>query len=308
MAKKVNQPKRTLRTEIISYARPWSLLAGVILYALGGGIVHYLGYQLNWAVYFIGQAIVTLLQASSYYLKAYYDLIEQPPRRRRPNSEEDGDQPVEVPRHIVLQIAMTTLSVGAVLTVLLIAQGILLLPLLVILGIAFFLSFFYAVPPLRLVYTGYGELVQAVLITNLVPSLAYLIQVGEFHRLLIMLTFPLTLLYLAMVLALSLRAYTEQMRQNRSTLMMRLGWQRGMFLHNVLVFLAYLLLVIAMFFNLPWFLTWPGLLTFPLGMYQVWQMNRIAAGSPPRWRILTLTAAALFGLTAYSIALALWTS
>jgi 1,4-dihydroxy-2-naphthoate octaprenyltransferase len=306
----VKKSKPTLTSILIHYARPWSLLAGIILYALGGGIVHYLGFAINWPVYFLGQAVVTLLQISSYYLKAYYDLLDQPLKRRRPevDLEEDEDVPVEVPRPVVLQIAITTLSVGAVVTVLLLAQGVFNLPTLTIMGVAFFVSFFYSVPPLRLVYTGYGELIQALLITNLVPTLAFLFQTGDFHRLLVMLTFPLTMLYLAMTLALSLPSYIEQMRQNRDTLMMRLGWQRGMFMHNVLIFFAYLLLGIAALFGLPWFLTWPGLLTFPLGLFQVWQMTRIANGYPPRWRLLTLTAISLLGLTAYLITLSLWTS
>jgi 1,4-dihydroxy-2-naphthoate polyprenyltransferase len=306
----VKNPKPTLATILIQYGRPWSLLAGIILYALGGGIVYYLGFTMTWGVYWLGQGVVLLLQISSYYLKAYYDLLEQPVKRRRTaaSPEEEEDLPVEVPRHVVLQIALSTLSVGAVVTVLLLAQGVFNLSTLIILGAAFFISFFYAVPPLRLVYTGYGELIQAVLITNLIPTLAFLLQTGDFHRLLVMLTLPLTMLYLAMTLALSLPSYIEQMRQNRDTLMMRLGWQRGMFMHNILIFLAYLLLVIAALFGLPWFLTWPGLLTLPLGIFQVWQMTRIANGYPPRWKLLMLTAISLVGLTAYLIALSLWTS
>jgi 1,4-dihydroxy-2-naphthoate octaprenyltransferase len=306
----VNNSRQTLRAILIQYARPWSLLAGIILYALGGGIVHYLGFQINWGIYWVGQSIVTLLQISSYYLKAYYDLLDEPPRRRRLDldAENEDQQPVEVPRPLVLQTVITTLSVGAILTVLLIAQGVLNLPTMIILGVAFFLSFFYAVPPLRLVYSGYGELVQAFLITNLIPALGFLFQIGEFHRMLVLLTLQLTMLYLAMTLALSLQSYTAQMRQNRHTLMMRLGWQRGMFMHNVLIFFAYLLLGVASIVGLPWFLTWPGLLTLPLGLFQVWHMTRIANGYPPRWRLLSLTAISLVGLTAYLLTLALWTS
>lgn len=301
------QSKSTLLWLLVFYARPWSLLVGILLYALGAGIVHYLGFPIQWSLYGLGQAIVILLQLSCYLLKAYFDLVEEPPRRQQ--SVTDGkSQPVVVPRHIVLQFAITALSVVAVLMVLLLARSALHLPVLIILGATFFLSFFYAVPPLRLVYSGYGEWVQAVLITNLFPALAFLLQVGEFHRLLVMLSFPLTFLYLAMVLALSLKTYTDQIRQNRRTLMMRLGWQRGMFLHNILIFLAYLLVVIAALFGLPWFLTWPGLLTLPLGIFQVWHMTRIASGHPPRWRLLTLTAVSLLGMTAYLLTLALWTS
>lgn len=283
------------------------MLAGILLYALGVGIAHYLGFQIRWHLYGLGQAIVLLLQLSSNFLRAYYDLANEPPRRGK-TAQNNDDLPVEVPRHMVLQFALTTLSVVAVLTALLFAQPGLNLPASIILGAAFILSFFYAVPPLRLVYSGYGELVQAILITNLFPTLAFLLQVGEFHRLLVMLSLPLTFLYLAMKLALSLKTYTDQMRRNQRTLILRVGWQRGMFIHNILILMAYLLLVLAAAAGLPWFLTWPGLLTLPLGIFQMWQMVRIAGGYPPRWRLLTLTATSLLGLTAYLLTLALWTS
>ncbi len=313
----MNRSKPTPAALLIRYARPWALLAGILLYALGAGIVHYLGFAVDWSIYFLGQAVVTLLQVSSYYLKTYYDLLEQPerPRRprppaRRPNESEtpEEEEPVDLPRSSVLQAAITALSIGAVITVLLIAQGAITLPALVILGVAFLLAFFYAVPPVRLVYTGYGELSQAILIANLFPALAYLFQTGELHRLLGMLTFPLTALYLAMALARQLPTYATDLRLNRQNLMVRLGWQRGMYYHNLLIFMAYLLLGLAALLGLPWGLTWPVLLALPVGMFQVWQMIRISSGAPPSWRLLTISAVALVGITAYLINLALWTS
>ncbi len=313
----MNRSRPTPAALLVRYARPWSLLAGILMYAIGAGIVHYLGFALDWSIYFLGQAVVTLLQVSSYYLKTYYDLLEQPeqPRRprpplRRPEKEDNPEEqpPVDLPRSAVLQAAITSLTIGAVVTVLLIAQRAVNLPALVILGVAFLLAFFYAVPPVRLVYTGYGELAQAILITNLFPALAYLFQTGELHRLIGMLTFPLTALYLAMVLARLLPTYASDLRQRHPNLMVRLGWQRGMFLHNLLIFIAFLLLGLAALLGLPWALTWPVLLVLPIGLFQVWQMSRISSGAPPSWRLLTIMAVSLLGIAAYLINLALWTS
>ncbi len=311
----MNHSKPTPAALLVRYARPWALLAGILLYALGAGIVNYLGYPLNWTIYFLGQAVVTLLQVSSYYLKEYYDLLEKPqpprqPRRGPRNDPEDPEQEqvVELPRMVVLQAAVTSLTIGAVITVLLIAQQAVTPAVLIILGVAFLLAFFYAVPPLRLVYTGYGELTQAILLTNLFPALAYLFQTGELHRLIGMLTFPLTALYLAMALARQLPSYATDLRNNHPNLLVRMGWQRGMFLHNLLIFFAYLLLGLAALLGLPWGLTWPVLLALPVGLFQIWQMSRISAGAPPSWRLLTISAISLVGITAYLINLALWTS
>jgi 1,4-dihydroxy-2-naphthoate octaprenyltransferase len=299
---------------MISSAQPLALLAGILFYALGVGIANYLGFSVNLVDYWLGQAVVSTLQLGSSYLKVYYDLLEQPPKRRRkelqlPHQEPgDDDVRVDLPRNVVLLAALSALTVGAVFTVLLLSRGVINLATMVMLGVAFVLAFFYAVPPLRLVYTGYGELAQAILVANLIPALAFLFQTGEVHRLLPMLTFPLTALYLAMTLSLGLPAYLKNLRQQRSTMLIRMGWQRGMFLHNLLIFFSYLLLGLAAILGLPWLLTWPLLLTLPLGLFLIWLMTRIAAGAPARWRLLNFSSIALVAMAAYLTTLALWTS
>lgn len=293
-------------------SRPLALFAGILLYALGGGIVHFLGYPIDWSAYWIGQAAVTLLQLSSYYLKVYYDPYnpaeEDSPvenrELRRPGEENTG----KLPRTTVLQLALVTLTLGAVMTVLLLVRNSIQSQAFILLGIAFIVAFFYAVPPVRLVYSGYGELAHAFLLANLVPALAYLFQTGDLHRLLAMLTFPLTALFLASGLAASLQTYGADMRFDRRTLMVRMGWQRGMAFHNYLILAAYLLFAVAATLGMPWSLTWPALLGLPVGLYQIWQISQISQGAKPRWRMLTLTAFATVGLTVYLLNLALWTN
>jgi 1,4-dihydroxy-2-naphthoate octaprenyltransferase len=195
---------------------------------------------------------------------------------------------------------------GAMLTVLLLSRGELSPASLLILGLAFLFAFLYAVPPLRLAYTGYGELIAAVLLTNLIPAFAYLLQGGELMGVLGVLSFPLTTLYLAFSLATSLENYFAEIKRGRQNLMIRLGWQRGMFLHNLCILIAYLTIGLSVFFDLPWTLTWPRLLTLPLGLFQVWQIWQISQGAKPRWRLLRITAAASFAITVYLLVFTLW--
>ncbi len=288
----------SLFSDLFRLARPWQLLAGVLLYNVGGGIVHFLGGGIDWNVYIIGQACFTLLQLSSYYLSAYYEVLVQ----------QDG-QAVGTPvlRPILLQIAITILTIGAVLTVLLTVRGVMTLPGFFVLGLAFLLAFFYAVPPYRLTDSGYGELAQAVFIANMAPAWAFILQTGELHRLLAMLTFPLTTLYLAMGLAQSMQGYAGDLKRRHKTMMVRMGWQRAVSLHNFLILGAYLLIGLAAILGLPWSLTWPVLLTLPVGLLQLWLMYQIVSGARPRWLLLRTVSASLVGLMAYLISLALWT-
>jgi 1,4-dihydroxy-2-naphthoate octaprenyltransferase len=298
----MNPPTPSFLGKVIKISHPWYLLMGVLLYAMGAGIAHFLGTTIDWTVYWVGQAAVTILQLSSFYLKAYYDQVES--RRRLIPTE--GGEGFSLAEFQILPIAFTTLTVGALLTVLLVFLKAISMPVLIILGAAFLLAFFYAVPPLRLVNSGLGELVNAFLHANLIPALAYLLQAGDFHRILAMLTFPLTALNLAMLMILTLPHFANDIKINHRTLMTSLTWQRGMNFHNILILTAYLLIGIASILGLPWNLTWPGLLTIPLGLYQIWQVMQITGGAKPNWKILTYTAIGTFALTTYFFTLTLW--
>jgi len=295
---------------LIRYIRPLMLAAGVVFYFLGVGIAKYLGQPINWTRFWLGLGLVLLLQLMAYFLKAYYDVMEAegPLGRMRKDDEGDGLPAVRnLPRQNVLMLAATTMTAGAAITVLLFSIGATNTGVFVFIGISLLLSYFYAVPPVQLVYNGYGELTEAILVTNLFPALAFLLQTGDLHRLLAMITFPLLLIFLAARLALSLEKYSVNLKYSQKTMMIVLGWQRGMRLHNWLLPGAYLLMALAYALGQPWSLTWPGLLPLPIGLFEIIQINHILGGGKPRWRALNFTASALLGLTVYFITLALWT-
>ncbi len=296
----MNQSSPTLAQHLTRIAHPWVLLLSAGLYALGGGVAVYLGYSIRWPVYLVGQAMIFLLLLSSYFLREFFDLPAQPEERRKPG------EPPRLLRSGILQIAATCLTVGAVLTVLLLAQGVLNPAGFLLLGITVVLALAYSIPPLRLAASGYGELVMAVLLANMAPALAFTLQMGELHRLIALITFPLTFLYLATYLAISLPRYAEEERKGKRTMLVRMGWQRGMSMHNLLILLAFLLMGAAALLGLPWRLTWPGLLALPIGIFQIWQVVAIMNGSPTRWKLLELTAGATLGLTVYFLNFALW--
>ena len=300
------KPKTPL-AEFIRIASWPTLLAGLFLYALGAGIVHFRGEFFDWRNFWLGSAIIVMLLLSCSYLTEYYSRLQAPPPGRA-NRQNHGDpEPdVSLARGAILLAAVTALTVGTVMTVLLITGKTMNLTVFLVLGIALVLVFAYAVPPFRLVYSGYGELVMAVLLTNLFPALGFLLQTGEMTNLLGMLTFPLTALYLAMALATSLESYFSDIKEGRQNMMIRLGWQRGIVLHNVLIMAAYLLVGIGSVVGMAWVLTWPKLLTLPIAIFQIYQIWLIGRGAKPRWNLLKITAIATFALSVYFQTFTLW--
>lgn len=300
---------------LVRLARPHFLVGAALLYALGVGVARFLGTSIDWGVYLLGQAWISIIQLSTHFLNEYYDapIDAQNPNRTffsggsgslRDENQENGQG---LPRELALWLGISCLAIAASLTVLIINT---VAPGGIIVGVMFLIflgAFFYSTPPVRLEASGYGELTTSFLVANLVPAFAFLLQYGEFHRLLAMATFPLTPLHLSMMIAFELPDYASDLKFDKNTLLVRMGWQRGMILHNIMILIAYFLLGIGAIFGLPLSIALPGFLTLPLGIFQIWMMNRIAGGARPNWKALTFTAASLVGVTSYLLAFTFWT-
>lgn len=296
-------------TLFIRLSRPIFLLGGALVYALGAGIARYLGYPIQWDLYLLGQVWVTTMQLGSHYLNEYFDAprdVNNP--SRTPFSGGSGAiGPGKLTRNTALMAAATSLTITASMTVLLI-QNADASPLFnLFLSLIFLGAIFYSTPPVQLAATGYGELTTSILVANLVPGLAFILQTNELHRLLMMSTFPLTAIHLAMMLTFEFPDFANDLKYEKQTLLIRLGWQNGMVLHNLLILTSFLLVGIAMLYGLPSAIGLPALLPLPLGLLQIWQMRRIALGAKPNWKTLTWTAVVLFGSMVYLLTFSFWT-
>jgi 1,4-dihydroxy-2-naphthoate octaprenyltransferase len=283
----------------------------VLLYVLGVGISRYLSGQVNWVSFFFGLTWAVLLLLGFQYLNEYFypeTVYDDPAWRHTPFSGVSGAiGKGRLPRPVAFWAGLTCLTITASLTVLIIENLRLNLVGMLILGLILVGEFLFALPPLRLVSSGYGELIMAFIVVGLIPALAFLLQGHDFHRLLIMVAFPLTTLYLSMLLALEFPDYALDIKQEKKPLIVRIGWQRGMLLHNILILGSFVILGIAFVFGLPLSIGWPIFLVLPIGLFQIWMMNRIADGAKPNWNLLVLIALTTFGLTTYLLTFAFWT-
>jgi 1,4-dihydroxy-2-naphthoate octaprenyltransferase len=277
-------------------SNPGLLLAGGLFYAIGAAVVDYLGLRLNPTLLVLGLLVMAATLLLSQYLNAYFDLLVK-------NRQAATDPLAErrLPRNVSLYAAIIC---GGILAILLSGMAVQRLAPLAswrMLGIGIVLAFAYSVPPLRLSTSGYGELIAAIALAGLVPAYGFALHTGEAHRLVWLATAPLIALAFSLLLTLRLRDYAGDVQHARQTLIVRLGWETSMRLHDGAIILAAALMAAGLAGGLPQRVGIGGAIVLPLAAAQIWQMRRIRGGFPPRWRVLVSVAAALLLLTAYFI-------
>ena len=294
----------------IQLSRPIYILSAALLYILGSGIAHYLIGQINWPSFFFGLAWVLLALVGFQFLNEYFYLdifIDDTSLKHTPFSGGSGALGTgKLPRSVALWAGLTCLTIAASITAVMYRNLGIGLPGGVILGLILFGELLFVIPPVRLVTSGIGEVVMSIIFVGLIPALALVLQGHDLHRLLIMLGFPLTTLYLGMLLALEFPDFAADLKRGKKPIIIRIGWQTGMLLHNILVLGSFVILGIAFVFGLPLRIAWPVIFVLPVGLFQVWMMNRIGEGAKPNWSLLVLVALSSFGLTAYILAFAFW--
>jgi 1,4-dihydroxy-2-naphthoate octaprenyltransferase len=304
------EKKNSLLVTMIRIAQPYLLLGGLLTYTLGLGIVHYLGDEINWTSAILGATLVLLVLLAKNFFSAYFTYPEAIPA---PNltREIKGEEPdylflKDTQRILLLEVGLVALAVGAGVTFVLIFRKAWNFSELLAIGLAVLLVLCSAIPPLRLERHGYGELIEALLICNVFPAMAFLIQETNVHVMLAMMTFPLTFIYLAMQIALSLEYFAYHLKHATGSMVVMMGWQRAMSWHNLSILAAFLLLGAFILLRLPWLVAWPIFLALPLGIIQIIQIQKISEGAKPQWWLLHLNAVSTFTVMAYLTTLTLW--
>ncbi len=291
----------------LNIIQPQLLVWVLLTYSIGIGLVKHQGGTLDWVNILFGSLLGIFLILMRAYLTAFFDHPTSPTCSLHPDDPRYA-MLKGMDRQTLLVIALTILTAGALDTILLMVRHALNLSAVFILGLAFLISFFTATPPLQLDKRGYGEVGEAILICNLVPAIGYLLNEPSLHVLLIMLTLPITLLYLALMIVNSLETYAFDRTHRVLSMVVRLDWLRAMQAHNYLVLLAFLFVAVFALLGQPWSLTWPMFLPLLIGVFQIIQIQSIISGAPPRWKILKLTAVGTFVVMAYLVSFTLWIS
>jgi 1,4-dihydroxy-2-naphthoate octaprenyltransferase len=281
------------------------LVACTLTFALGTAIADYLGHPpVAWKG-LIGILIVWFILGGGRILFEYFYRVNA---GALPFSLEKVEAGIDAPPpQTLLMVGITLMSVAVAFGFGLI-RNTTSVSLTVVLLVGMLLSSVFFLGQPRLVYSGYGELVQGLFCCCLVPAFAVSIQAGQINALFLPVTFPLILIFLAVSLALELDSYAVDLKQERRSLLLRLGWQRGVILQHILLLLGFILLAAAPFFGVAWRLVWPATLALVVAVLEIWLVNRVALGLPPRWMLLKYTAWLAFMLPVYLLAVTFWMS
>ncbi|MBI5946136.1 MAG: hypothetical protein HY864_17380 [Chloroflexi bacterium] len=283
---------------MIKLTRPLHLLLTALTYTLGASVPAYLGRPLNAGVFSLGLAGILLAQLSMFLLAEVF----RP--HNEPLVENETPKQKETLRNSALYVSIAALTVTAFIAYLLYINQALVLSSFIFLISSFILILFYALPPFRLLDRGFGELTLAAHIAYVIPSIGFLLQAKENHRLLIVIILPLTALGLAYFLILNFISFPSDQKYQRATLLRLLTWERAVPLHHSLIVLAYVIFAIAPILGFS--ILWPAFLTLPFAILQILLLRHISLGGKPNWTLLNVTALAVFGLTTYFLTLTFW--
>ncbi len=283
---------------MLKLTRPLHLLLAALTYTLGASIPAYLGQPLQSTIFWLGLVLILLAQISMSLLAEVF----RP--HNEPLIENETPQQKETLRNNILYISIAALTVTAFITYLLYINRALVLSSFILYLSSFLLILSYAIPPVRLLNRGFGELTLAAYIAYIIPSLGFLLQAKENHRLLIVIIIPLTALALAYFLIINFTSFPSDQKYQRATFLRRLTWERAVPLHHSLIVFAYSVFAIAPLLGFSILKT--AFLTLPFAVLQILLLRHISIGGKPNWTLLTATALAVFGLTTYFLTLTFW--
>jgi 1,4-dihydroxy-2-naphthoate octaprenyltransferase len=283
--------------KLLKLSRPLHLILATLTYLLGVSIAAYLGKPFITNAFWLGLFGILCAQLSMNLLAEAFRPHNEPLIRDETPAQK------EMTRNNLLYASYASLAASLLTAFILYLNGYLAISTFYFFLLSLVLVLAYAIPPFRLLEHGFGELALAVHIAYVIPLLGFLLQMQETHRLVFIITIPLTALALAYFLVLNFPSFLEDQKYFRATLLRRLSWEVAVPLHNSLIIFAYVCFAIAPLFGFSFSLVWRAFITLPFAVFQIFQLRGIALGSKPNWTLLSFNAFAVFSLTIYFLIL-----
>lgn len=289
------EPVRSI-AHFLRLTRPLFLFGGANLYAIGAFIAVADGYPIHLAHLLAGQAMVTVIQLMTHYTNEFYD--QESDRLNTERTWFSGGSGVLTDGDLPPRAALYGGLVCALAGLIIILYGFTWSVPFALLGIAAMaLAWSYSGPPLRLVAKGSGELAASIVVAGMVPVVGYVaLSGGALGMDVLAAALPLMLIHFAMLITFAIPDTRADAAVGKRTAAVRLGPMRTVIVHNLLLLLAFCVILVWIAqerAGVQWL--W---LALPVAIWQAAAVARAAVRRPPHYRWLTMGAVGLFALTA----------
>ncbi|MFA7407502.1 MAG: hypothetical protein WCY93_06645 [Anaerolineaceae bacterium] len=286
---------------ILGAVKPFRLLSLVMTYLLGAGLVKYVRGLPGWSLLIQGGIFLILISLSLELLCLLHRLVE-------PKNWSEGIQlrEVKLTRAGIAAIIATLLTLATSIFIHWIVVGVLWQGLGFLLLTLFALCVIYYLTQVIAFLKPFLLLIEIFLFVVIPPALAFFLNSDELHPYLTLVVFSLVPAYLANRLLHALENFSHDQKYEVDTLTTRIGWENAMVIHNVLILLTYFLVGLSAVWGLHWFIIWPVFLTLPIGLLEIWLMERVRGGMKPLWGAMRFAAGSVFFVPVYLIGFAFW--
>lgn len=286
---------------IFKAIKPFRLASLLTTYLMGAGLVQYVRNVYNWEDSLTGGLFLMFVVITIELLRVNQHLQD-------PKNWPEKSSANEIRRtRWIIALIIATFSTAAV-TIFIdwmvgntLRQGLTLLVIgFLIVYLIYFLSYFYK--KLR----PFNILFELMLFVIIPPALAFFIQSSESHRLLTQVVIGFMPAFLSYRLLTQLKTYHRDLQTGTLNSVTYVGWEKAMVLHNALILLTYLIFASIALIGFPWFLLWPVFLTLPIGLVEIWLMERVHRGAKPLWKVMRFATLCVFFLPLYLLSFAFW--
>jgi len=286
---------------LLKAIKPFRLISLLMTYILGAGLVQYVRQMRDWGVLLQGAIFILLVVLSVDFLYLMQTLAV-----RSSDYEKLEKKDLRLIKWVCALLSATFLTVATTLMVNWMMNDVLSQSLLVLFILFLVAGGLYYLTRLLPKLRVYQILVEAVLFVGLPPAIAFFLQSTDAHPFLTLISVSLTPAYVAMRLLRQISQFGTDQKQGRRTIVTQVGWERAMTYHNAFILLTYLFLALMTLFGFPWFLLWPAFLSLPIGLLEIWLMERTRRGAKPFWRVMFFATACVLFVPLYLLAFNFW--
>lgn len=247
------------------------MTSNILTWLLGIAIASGSGYNLEVNSVILSFITTIMVSASIHYTNEYADYETDALTVRTPYSGGSGVLPSGlVPRSLALKAAWSSLFIGLFVQFFAILNEVHSWLALIVLLLGALGGWMYSLPPLRLGWRGWGEVVNAFLGSNLLPFYGFVTASGRFDCKVLLACLPVTLISFTNLLAVTWPDRSSDGSVGKMTLATRWTPKRLRMVYRIAVMASFISLILLEEWILPKEIIFSSLLALPL---LIWGAN-----------------------------------